>query len=207
MPTSAAASYVRGVMQSHSEIDAADPGGPPPAAVATRSRAVPVTLLVAALVGFLLPFATVSCDTPVTFTGLELATATVPADDDAEFADEIESHGTVVAAIALVTIALGLGLLATSCRGWGVASVVGMLALLLLPWIATGALAEFELHEGYVLSVGSLAVVAGLRRVESFGLRRGLGRRAWPAVVAGVLLAVPIVLTLVLAAYSDVYGV
>jgi hypothetical protein len=121
------------------------------------SRALPTALFVAALLGFLLPFATVSCGTPVTFTGLQLATATIPADgaDEKEFADEIESTGAVLAAGALGAVVIGLGLVAGHIRGWGVAAVTALLALLMLPWLASAELAEFELHEGYVLSVGS----------------------------------------------------
>lgn len=177
----------------------------PGATRAARSRALPVTLLVAALLGFLLPFATVSCGTPVAFTGLELATASVPEHDDAELARDIEHNGTVVAAITLACIAVGLALLVAGVRGWGVAAALGMLGLLLLPWISVASLADFALHEGYVLSVGSLAVIAGIRRTDSFRRRRALGRRAWPAALAGVALAVPIVLTALLAAASDPY--
>lgn len=179
----------------------------PNAPAATRSRVLPATLFVVALLGFLLPFATVSCGTPVTFTGLELATASVPADgdDEREFADEVESNGTLVAALALGAIGIGLGLVAARLGGWGVAAVAGLLALLLLPWIAALGLADFELHEGYVLSAGALAVVAGIRRVESVERKRAQERRVWPAVLAGLALATPLVLTLLLAASSDPY--
>lgn len=174
-----------------------------PASSGARSRIVPVTLLIAALLGFLLPFATVSCGTPVTFTGLELATASVPSDgtDEREFADLIESNGTLVAAIGLGAIAIGLALVAAGLGGWGVAAATGLLALLLLPWLA--ALAEFEVHTGYVLSVGSLVVAAGIRRVDSVERRRAQGRRVWPAVLVGLALATPLVLTLIYLVSSD----
>ncbi len=170
------------------------------------SRALPAALFVAALLGFLLPFATVSCGTPVTFTGLQLATSTIPADgaDEREFADEIESIGTVPAAVALGAVVIGLVLVAGRIGGWGVAAVTALLALLILPWLAGAELAEFELHEGYVLSVGALTAIAGIRRVESFDRRRARRRRRWPAILAGVALALPLVLTVLLAASSDV---
>ncbi len=180
-------------------IDATAPVRP-----AQRSRAVPLTLLALALIGFLLPFATVSCGTPVSFTGLELATATVPTDDDAELARDIEHNGTAVAALALSLVVLAVVLLAAGARRWGAAAVLGMLALLLLPWICLGSLANFELREGYMLSVGSLAAVAGLRRADSFTARRAASRRAWPAVALGVLLAVPLVATVLLATAVEV---
>ena len=197
VPLQAAASYVLIVMEDRIDVGPEAADQPPRAATATRARAVPATLLVAALVGFLLPFATVSCGTPVTFTGLELATASVPAQgqDEHEFADVIESDGTLVGAIALVAVALALGLVALGLRGWGAAAATGMLALLLLPWLA--ALAAFEIHAGYVISTGALAVAVGIERVASFARRRTQRRRAWPAVVAGIVLAVPLVVTLV----------
>ena len=175
-----------------------------PAAPAVRSRPRTAILFVTALLGFLLPFATVSCGTPVTFTGLQLATASVPEHDDPELARDIEHNGTIVAAVALVCVALGLGFVVAGVRGFGAAAVLGMLSLLLLPWICIGSLADFELHEGYVLSVGSLAIVALLRRRTSFRTRREAGRRAWPAVVVGVLLALPLVATALLTAGTEV---
>ena len=187
---------------SHPAIDTEGPANP--AEQASRSRPRTAILLAIALLGFLLPFATVSCDTPVTFTGVQLATASVPERDDAELARDIEQNGTVVAAIALVCVALGFGLVLAGVRGFGAAAVLGLLALLLLPWICIGSLADFELHEGYMLSVGSLAAVAALRRVHSFTARRNAGRRAWPAVILGVLLALPLVATVILTTGTQV---
>ena len=46
-----------------------------------RARGLTASLFVAALLAFLLPFGTVSCGTPVTFTGLELATSQIHGDD------------------------------------------------------------------------------------------------------------------------------
>ena len=112
-------------------------------------------LFAAALLAFLFPFATVSCGEPVTFTGLELATARVaddaPTADQREFGDEIESNGTVLALIAVVAAAVGLGLAIAQVRGVGLAALVGLLALLLLPWSAATAMADFAVHGGYVL--------------------------------------------------------
>ena len=171
-----------------------------------RPRMLPATFLVAALLGFMLPFATVSCGTPVTFTGIQLATANVPSEgiDDTEFAGEVEGNGTTVAALALGFVVLALVLLLARIPGWGVAALTGLVAVLLLPWIAVSAMADFELHEGYLLSAGALAAVQGVRRVDAVKRRRSLGRRVWPAVLAGVLLAIPLVLTVLLAASSGV---
>ena len=151
------------------------------------------TLFAAALVAFIFPFATVSCGEPVTFTGLELATARIaddaPAADEREFGDEIESNGTVLALIALVAAAVGLGLAVAQVRGVGPVALVGLLALLLLPWSAAAELADFAVHGGYVLAAGALTAVIGIRRVEAVRRRHRNGRRRWPA----VLVAVPLV--------------
>ena len=183
-----------------------DVEGQPRVATAARSRRLPATLLVAAFVGFLLPFATVSCGTPVTFTGIELATANVPSEgiDDTEFAGEVEGNGTTVAALALGLVVLALALLLARVPGWSLAALTALIAVLLLPWIAASAMADFDLHEGYLLSAAALAGVQGVRRVDAVRRRRSLERRVWPAVLTGVVLAIPLVATALLAASSGV---
>jgi len=183
-----------------------DAEGLPRVASAARSRRLPAMLLVAASLGFLLPFATVSCGTPVTFTGLQLATANVPSEgiDDTEFAGEVESEGTTVAAVALGLVVLAFALLLAQVPGWSVAGLAGLLAVLLLPWIAASELADFELHVGYLVTAGALTGVQGIRRADAVRRRRSLGRRVWPAVATGVLLTIPLVATALLAASSGV---
>ena len=167
-----------------------------------HARLGTVTLFAATLLAFLLPFATVSCGDPVTFTGLELATATVADDtyatDERHFAAEIESNGTIVALLALAAVATGLVLAAFGVRGWGAAALVGLLALLLLPWVAAGSLADFAVHEGYVFSAAALTAVVARRRVAAVRRRRHAGLRAWPAVLAGVPIAALVAVTAVL---------
>jgi hypothetical protein len=157
-----------------------------------------------------LPFATVSCGEPVTFTGLELATARVaddaPTADRRAFRDEIESNGTVLTLIALVAVTVGLGLAAVQMRGAGLAALVGLLALLRLPWVAAGSLADFVVHDGYVLAVAALTGVLGLGRVSAVARRPAAGRRRWPAVLAGLVLAVPVVATMLLCAWRRACG-
>ena len=157
------------------------------------SRLTASTLFAAALLAFLLPFATVSCGEPVTFTGLELATGRVaddaPSAGQREFGDEIESNGTVLALIALVASAVGLVLALAQVRGVGPAAFVGALALLLLPWSAAAALADFAVHGGYVLATGALTAIVAIRRVDAVRRRHRDHRRRWPA----VLVAVPVV--------------
>ena len=55
-----------------------------------------------------------------------------------------------------------------------------------------------------MLSVGSLALLALLRRTASFRTRREAGRRAWPAVLTGVFLALPLVATALLTTGTEV---
>ncbi|HEX2303471.1 MAG TPA: hypothetical protein VHH57_07590 [Gaiella sp.] len=157
-------------------------------------------LLAAAVLAFLLPFGTVSCGTPVTFTGLELATAGVPASSDKghEFASEVESSGSAVALLGLLAAVAGLILAAAAVPGAGVAAIVGLLAVLLLPWIASYQWASYEVHEGWALAVASLAGTCGLSMARARSRRRVVGRRSWQTWVGGLALALPLVLTVVL---------
>jgi hypothetical protein len=170
---------------------------------ASASRLTLSLLFAACLLAFLLPFATVSCGEPVTFTGLELATGRVaegaPA-DEREFGDEIESNGTKLALIALIAVAVGLGLAAAQAPGVGPVAVVGLLALLLLPWSAW--LADFTVHTGYVLATGALVAVVGVRRGEAVRRRHRERRRRWPAVLAAAPLVVLIGVTTALCVES-----
>src|SRR5262245_41441829 len=143
------------------------------------------TLFAVALLAFLLPFGTVSCGTPVSFTGVELATAHVAGDDDV-VVDGANGTPAVVAAFAAVAAAAGLLLALAGVRGQGTSALTGLLALLLLPWM-TG-LAEFRVHEGFVLSVAALASIVAWRSRVLVVRRRAARWRVWPAVTGIVLL-------------------
>lgn len=157
--------------------------------VLLRSRGLSATLFAAALLSFLLPFGTVSCsDPPVTFTGLELATATVHGDDD-YVVDEIESQGAFFALVAAAAVLAGGCLAVAGRRGQGSAATVGLVALLLLPWSGWAAMADLVAHSGYVLATGALTVVVGIGATRLLRERRCAGRRIWPAVTGLCLLA------------------
>ena len=194
-------------MTEHPVAGSIDPGRPQLST--STSRLASSTLFAAALLAFLFPFATVSCGEPVTFTGLELATARVahdaPTGHEREFGDEIEANGTVLALVALVAAAAGLGLAVTQVRGVGPAAVVGLLALLLLPWSAAAELADFAVRGGYLLATSALTTVVGMRRVEAVRRRHRERRRRWPALLAAVPLVALIGVTAALCIESASY--
>jgi len=138
------------------------------------SRGLTATLFAAALLAFLLPFGTVSCGEPVTFTGLELATGTVHGEDDSIVAD-LNSQGRPLALIAGISALVGGALAVAGRRGQGSAALIGLLALALMPLRALlqplGA-PDFTVRVGYVTACGSLAALVGIR---SRLLLRGLG--------------------------------
>jgi len=178
--------------------------------LSTSSPLLTSTLFAFALLAFLLPFATVSCGAAVTFTGVELATGRVAEDaplvsDEREFAGEVEANGTALALAALVAVALGLALAIAQVRGVGVAALAALLALLLLPWSAAAALADFQVHEGYVLAAAATAGVVGERRLAAVRRRRTEGRRRWPAVLAAFPLVVAVGVTAALCIDSARY--
>jgi hypothetical protein len=90
---------------------------------------------------FVLPFATVSCDGAETsFTGLQLATRTVPAggqvsesDCSSDISACVEADGSAYALVALLVAALGLMLgLLGKAKGPGWCGAGGLIAMLLI---------------------------------------------------------------------------
>jgi hypothetical protein len=143
------------------------------------------TLFGVALLAFLLPFGAVSCGTPVTFTGVALATANVTGDDEL-IVEEVNANGAVPALVAALAAGAGLVLALLGVRGQGTGALVGVLALLVLPWL-TG-LAEFRVHEGFVIAVSALASIVAWRSRVLVRRRKAHGLRIWPAVIGIVLL-------------------
>jgi hypothetical protein len=90
-------------------------------------------------------------------------------------------------------------------RGVGLAALLGLLALLPLPWSAAASLADFAVHGGYVLATGALALLVGLRRVEAARRRHREGRRRWPAVLAAMPLVALVGVTAALCIESAQY--
>lgn len=165
------------------------------------SRRLTVTLFAAALVAFVLPFGTVSCGEPVSFTGVELATASVTGSDD-ELVDQIEAQGTLFALIAAASALLGLGLALAGRRGQGSIALVGLLALLFLPWLAGLGLTDFQVHEGFELAAASLLVIVALRARLLIRRRRARDRRTWPALAGVWMLGLYVAVTVALCVSS-----
>jgi hypothetical protein len=88
-------------------------------------------------------------------------------------------------------------------RGVGLAALLGLLALLPLPWSAAASLADFAVHGG--LATGALALLVGLRRVEAARRRHREGRRRWPAVLAAMPLVALVGVTAALCIESAQY--
>ena len=119
--------------------------------------------------GFLLPFATVSCDNAHTsFTGIQLVTHTIPPggavseqDCSGDISACVESKGSFFAtfAFAMAVIGFVLGLLGT-VQGPGWFATGGLLAMLGLAGQAIDSFAEINFHMGYwvVLSLFFCAV-------------------------------------------------
>jgi hypothetical protein len=131
----------------------------------------PAVLFAAAVLAFLLPFGTVSCEgETVSFTGLELATMRVPADPDAAprrdggLAADVEAEGGPYALLALVLAAGGLVSAVVRARGGGFAFGAALPLLVLLFNVAESE-PDVDARAGYWLALGSVAGAGALRRV------------------------------------------
>jgi TolB protein len=152
---------------------------------------------------FFLPFATVSCEESVTFTGAELAFGQVEEPSpQSTFDDEIESESTAPALAAFLAAIVGLLLGVARWPGAGVASACGTAAMLAL---GSSAFQMFgptvDIHAGYPLALlGYLALsvghfVAWRRRRRAV---KGLAPRTWRwrlRVAGAVVASLALVLT------------
>jgi hypothetical protein len=161
-----------------------------------RARRLTSTLLAAAALAFLLPFGTVSCDgEEVSFTGVELATFQVDADErhpGGTLAEDVEQGGSPIALVTLAIALVGAGTVALRGRGGGFAAA-GVAGLFVL--FAKGSLMidspTVDHGSGYLLAATALAAAGGLRFVVRVIERERAGRNAWPLVVA-LMLGVPV---------------
>lgn len=163
------------------------------------SRGLCATLFAAALLAFLLPFGTVSAGTPVTFTGVELATATVQGDEEDTVAEINMGSGASLAIVAGVSALVGVALALAGLRGQGWVALLGLVSLGLLPWVvvsvgplpwdAASTLFDFVyVRTGFVLASSALAAVVWIRAWALLRRRRKNGQRIWPAVTGLCLL-------------------
>jgi hypothetical protein len=123
------------------------------------------TLFGLALVAFLLPFATVSCEgARTTFTAAQLVTHRVPdggrpsddmsSSDCRDISDEVEQPDSWVATGTLLLALAGLVLgIRRIRRGPGWIALGGVVSLVFL-WLS-GGLADVQLHSGYWLMLGA----------------------------------------------------
>jgi TolB protein len=153
------------------------------------------------VLAFFLPFATVSCDASVTFTGAELATRQVPEPAaDPAFDDEVEAEGWFLAAVALGAAFAGFVLGLARREGGGVAAAIGTAGLLGLCWQSAANFATVEVHSGFVLALlGYVALSLG--HFVAWRRRRrallGLPPRTWRwriRVAGGMVAGVALVL-------------
>jgi hypothetical protein len=160
------------------------------------SRIFSATAFAAAALAFALPFGFVSsCDGgEVSFTGAELATFMVPADDrtDRELRDRLESNAGAFAFALLVAALAGLVLSVVGLRGVGLCAAVGVaLAQLLLYGIVLSADESSSLFVGYWLALASSVTAAIVALVREVRARRQSGRSAWAPIGYGVAVVLP----------------
>lgn len=139
-------------------------------------------------ISFALPFATVSCDSAETsFTGLQLATWTVPAggqlsgsDCDADISSCVEERGSAFALIALAIAALGLVLgLLGKVKGPGWCGAGGLIAILVIGVQAFEPLGPtVTFRVGYWLILLLFLLVICIHAVQASRRRRAAQRES-----------------------------
>jgi hypothetical protein len=154
------------------------------AADATRRWLSPA-LFACAVLAFLLPFATVSCDSARTsFTGIQLVTRSVPKggavhegpDCSADLSRCVERQASTTAAIALAVALIGLTLgLFRIQRGPGWCAAIGVGAIVALP--LESLLADVRLHWGWRFALLFFSW-AGVLHAKRALCRRGDRREA-----------------------------
>jgi hypothetical protein len=161
-------------------------------------RIVSVTSFAAAVLAFTLPFGLVtSCDGgEVRFTGVELATYTVPADpldsSDRDLRDTLEKNAGAFALAALLTAVVGLALAALGIRGVPASAALGVLLMQLVLYgvVLTGDESS-SLFVGFWLSLGAFVTAGVTALVGAVRARRRTARSAWPPVGWAVAVVLP----------------
>lgn len=152
------------------------------------------TAFAGVVLAFLLPFGSVSsCGSgeEVRFTGIQLATAQVPADEDVRgtLHQDVEGDATVLAFLILSAAIIGLALAAAGCVGGGVCAGAGLVGLQVLLGVGLAAWDSFDLYEGYGLSLLAF-ICAGLTHLTvAIRARRRAGRRSWTYALRSTALA------------------
>lgn len=159
------------------------------------SRVLSATAFAAAALAFMLPFGVVSsCDgAEVHFTGTELVTFSVPADDaqDVELRGSLERGAGPFALAALIGTALGLVLSILGRPGAGRCAALGVVAMQLSLYAMVLVSDDGDLFVGFWLALASF-VVAGLVSLIREVRGRGRARRSvWPPIGYGVAVLLP----------------
>jgi len=148
------------------------------------SRMISITAFAAAALAFALPFGAVSScgGEEVRFTGVELATFTVPPDTETEgtLHTEVERNAGFFAFLALVAAVSGAVLALLGRGGGGICASLAIVALQLVLWaVLLTSDGGSELFIGYWLSLLLLVLVATAHLVRTVRARRRRGDSSW----------------------------
>ena len=148
------------------------------------SRLSTAILFAGAALAFALPFGAVSScgGEEVRFTGVELATFTVPPDAETEgtLHSNVERNAGFFALLALVAAVSGATLALLGRGGGGICASLAIVALQLVLWaVLLTSDGGSELFIGYWLSLLLLVLVATVHLVRTVRARRRRGDSAW----------------------------
>lgn len=162
--------------------------------IGLRARVFSGTAFAGVVLAFLLPFGSVSsCSSgeEVRFTGIQLATAQVPADETTPgtLHQDVEGDATVLAFLTLSVAIIGLALAVAGCVGGGMCAGAGVAGLQLILWVGLAAWDDFSLYEGYGYSFLAFATAGLTHLVVAIRARRREGLRSWTYALRSTALA------------------
>jgi hypothetical protein len=163
--------------------------------IGRTTRLLSGTAFAGVVLAFLLPFGSVSsCGSgeEVRFTGMQLATAQVPADESVEGGTldlDVEGDATVLAFATLSAAIIGLALAIAACVGGGACAGAGLLGLQAIVGVGIVQWDEFDLHEGFGLSLLAFLFAGLVHLVVAVRARRRAGRRSWTYALRSTALA------------------